>query len=141
MNRSTSALIAVILVLCIFLGWWLFGPKPLVNPLPPLANVSSINALGILGESEFPIPSTYWQDIYDSLQPARQDDNPAKWAILGKLRIKNMDGTEKTVPLFELDEVPGAFAVGDFNEARVYYRGGDSAKLIDVLRAAHSASQ
>ena len=89
----------------------------------------------------FRVPAENWESILDALLPAKRDPHPAKWEGLGELKIKCKGGRSLVVSLFRLSEGAGAFALGETWERRVYFRGGESARLETALEAAYEASQ
>jgi hypothetical protein len=109
--------------------------------LPPLGEIEAMRAIYYDGEKNvhFPVPREKWPYILDALTPAEKDDAPMKWQVIGTLVITKHGGHEVAVELFSLRELPGAFCVWKF-WWRVYYRGGESAKLDAALRAAYEAS-
>jgi hypothetical protein len=107
----------------------------------PLNEVEAMRAIYDTGEKDvrFSVPRENWPDILDALTPAEKDDAPMKWQGIGTLVITKRGGHQVAVDLFSLDKPPGAFRVWTC-WWRVYYRGGDSAKLDAALRAAYEAS-
>ena len=91
----------------------------------------TISGLLIEGRDEsasYSVPQAHGQAIYDALAPARIDRTPANWQMLGRLRLACIDGKTFDLGLYLISEGPGAFSIGNHPD-RVYYRGGDSAKL------------
>ncbi len=122
------------------------------DPLPPAPEIEDmaseiedmravLDASRSAGNVEFTVPREHWSAVTDALLPATRDDSPAKWLMVGKLKIATLGGGRRTVWLFSTDSGPGAFAVGEDSDHRVYYRGGESAKLRRALDAARTASQ
>ncbi len=113
--------------------------------LPEVTEISAMKATYYDGEEhqkiQFWVPKDRWDNIFDALLPAELDTDPAAWQVLGQLDIALNNGHPFVVMLFSLREGMGAFASGDTIERRVYYRGGDSIKLKEALRAAFKASQ
>jgi hypothetical protein len=89
---------------------------------------------------EFTVPQQHWDQIFGALLPAQFDPLPPGWWILGQLDIRLKNGRPFVVMLGRVSP-GGAFAAGETIERRVYYRGGDSTKLQEALRAAYKASQ
>jgi len=119
------------------------GQRDMTDPLPPLADVESIeidcDEPSSMGQPfKFVVPPEHWKNVLDALRPAFRDDNPAKWVWLGKATITRKAANPAMVFLFEVSEGPGAFAVGKKWEDRIYYRGGDSAKLKTAIESARS---
>lgn len=115
------------------------------GPLPSITDIKSMSAVEFNVETgqniKFDIPQEHWSAVTSALLPATLDRNPAKWQIIGKLEIVTQGGVKQTVWLFHKDEAPGAFAIVEDKDRRVYYRGGDSAKLVDALKVARKAAQ
>ena len=119
--------------------------KPGADPLPKMTDIESIKASYFDPAQkrvvQFTVPQPHWNKIRDALVPARRDDNPARWKVLGDLEIKKKGSGQVHVSLYSTSEDPGAFATGAAGEQRIYYRGGESAKLTEALRAAYEASR
>jgi hypothetical protein len=81
------------------------------------------------------VPQSHWAQLLTALRPARRDNYPASWQVLGTLKLTCKGHKQFLVELFNTDG-PGAFAAGETFESRVYYRGGDSAKLKEALKQA-----
>jgi hypothetical protein len=113
------------------------SPNP---PLPPASEIESMQALVSKDEARFTVPREHWQPIFDALLPATRDRNPSKWQVLGELEVVTRGGERRTVWLYQLGQGPGAFAVGEDWDRRVYYRGGETAELREALEAARKAS-
>ena len=117
------------------------------NPssLPPTSEIESMR--GVVYDTdagkkaEFAVAPEHWPAINGALLPATRDSNPAKWVSVGKLDIGKRGGGRCTVWLFKTSGGPGAFAVGEDWDHRVYYRGGESAKLLAALATARAASE
>jgi hypothetical protein len=111
-----------------------FGPQ---YPLPAIDVVERVVAKL---EAEFDVPPVYWKRLWTALQPASLDLFPSKWVALGELAITTRDGHSVHVSLYRLPEKTGAFSTGPTHASRWYYRGGNSAELVDVLADAHLAA-
>jgi hypothetical protein len=115
------------------------------DPLPKINDIESMEAIhdspALKKEVKFAVPQPHWSKIRDALVPATRDDDPAKWVWLGELEINKKGGGKVTVWLFTVSDGPGAFAIGETWEHRVYYRGGESTKLEHSLRTAYEASR
>ncbi len=119
--------------------WWIVSGGFEVNPLPLTDDIEGIEYRdpATKERAKFTVPREHWDKIFATLQPARRDNFPAKWVIIGELQIACKGGRSFHVSLFDLrDGRPGAFAAGETHEKRVYYRGGDSVRLKEALRAA-----
>ena len=90
--------------------------------------------------TRFAVPPRYVDEIFAALKPSQFDKSPCKRQDLGILNIRTTDGRTIHVELFDADGL-GAFAAGPTHQSRAYYRGGNSAQLRDVLRAAQSAAK
>jgi hypothetical protein len=148
-RRFQLGIAGVTLVVTIYIIWlscpsliWLRSPK--YAPLPPVADISEIKATYHDSESlkniEFAVPQQHWDEIFDALLPAEFDPCPPGWWILGQLDIRLKNGSPFVVMLGRVSP-GGAFAAGETFDARIYYRGGDSTRLEEALRAAYKASQ
>jgi hypothetical protein len=115
------------------------------DPLPASDDIKSMKATYADPVEDkmitFVVPPSHWSKIRDALLPAWYDEDAAKWKMLGELDIEKKRGGRVVVWLFSISQGPGAFAAGPTREQRVYYRGGQSAKLKQALRAAYEASQ
>jgi hypothetical protein len=115
------------------------------QPLPRVDEISEMKATYYEDEEykkiQYLVPQHHWDKVLDALLPAQLDSRPAAWFVLGQLDITLKNGRPFVVMLFLLEQPPGAFASGETIERRVYYRGGDSTKLKETLRAAYEASQ
>ena len=112
---------------------WLEGPN--VDPLPAADDVQSIEALKLTGGSRvaFPIPREQWESVRAALLPAKVDNRPCSWKLLGHLQVTTRNGKSVYIQLFQTESGPGAFAAGPTLEDREYYRGGKTADVINVL--------
>jgi hypothetical protein len=114
------------------------------DPIPAAARIHGIRAIYFDRASrekfEFDVPSAHWEPILSALRPARRDTEPAKWVVLGELRITMKDGRPFLVNLFSVPEGEGAFLAGPNVEERIYYRGGKTFALLEALEAARSAT-
>jgi len=112
------------------------------GPLPKAGDIATMRVkyYDRQGKKEvaFDVPQESWKNILASLLPARKDDRPAKWEVLGSLEITSKDRESLIVWLFTTSQEPGAFAAGKTWEQRVYYRGGKTADLEKALQAARA---
>jgi hypothetical protein len=112
--------------------------------LPDVADIADMKATYYEREGEdeikFQVPRPYWGEILNALLPAQLDRRPAAWVVLGQLDITLENGRLFVVRLFSVHPGPGAFASGKTFEQRVYYRGGETAKLKEALKAAYEAT-
>ncbi len=118
--------------------------QPIVDPLPPLADIESVEAEFFAAKDDkqqkFSVSQANWENVFEALKPAQVDARPANWQVLGELQINRHNNKPFHVFLFDIDTPgePGAFAAGESWEERTYYRGGDSDKLKQALRKARS---
>lgn len=123
-------------------------PRPrrsvlLSKPLPMLHDVERIDAVfSFRNESiQFEVPRKYWPRTWAAMQPAVRDYSPAKWRVLGDLAITTGHAASFYIGMYTVPRALGAFSCGPTFEERVYYRGGNSAKLKKALTAAYKASK
>lgn len=139
--RRVARIVALLAVGGIVL-WWLFRPE--VDPLPTVAGIETMEAdyfdTTTRNQIKLPIPQAHWERVFATLRPTRRDNHPAKWVMLGELRITSRGGRPFIVILFDVQGEVGAFAAGETWDKRVYYRGGDSVKLKQSLRDAQIES-
>jgi hypothetical protein len=129
-RTAVLLLVAVVLVGC----------DNQADPLPAVSDIDSIEARTSEGV-RFDVPKKHWVPILDAMRPARKDNDPAKWQVLGELNIRLKGGKSLFVALYTTSKWSGAFSAGRTFKERVYYRGGDSAKLKQTFQAAYAASQ
>ena len=120
--------------------------RPEVAPLPVDDDVHSIAASVVMGSDsgqvDFQLPLSHWPRVRAALEPSTRDYHPAGWVHRGVLQITTKSQRAVIVLLFDtFSDQPGAFAVGPTVERRVYYRGGDSDRLVKELAAAYAAAQ
>jgi hypothetical protein len=126
---------------------WLPGCRAAeeAGPLPKAGDIATMRANYYDRQAKamvaFDVPPESWKDILASLLPARKDDRPAEWVVLGSLEITGKDKESLTVWLFTTSQDPGAFAAGKTWEQRVYYRGGKTADLEKALQAARERAK
>lgn len=115
---------------------------PVVHPLPPIGDVRTVVAyVGYDEHFKIDVPLGSLPSIYESLEPAYNDPNPAKWVVLGSLDITLIDGRPFRIDLYHLDsDRLGAFSAGETFETRRYYRGGSSDQLLTALRDARKSA-
>jgi hypothetical protein len=145
MTRSRQ--VGAALALCL-IAYWGFQWWSTIRPLPPIEAIVSMEARIFrdrhtqtyhYDEPFFPIAAGHWPKILAAMQPARRDQDPAKWAGLGLLRIRTNDGRTVRLELYETDDGPGAFSVYEQSDSRVYYRGGDTEQLRQALYDAQAS--
>jgi len=112
---------------------------------PPASSITSMEAkvFDSLGTNDrvFLVPANLYQEVLSALSPSRYDRFPAKWQILGDLRIRTVEVESIQVFLFDLsNQEVGAFAAGPDWESRQYCRGGNSARLRAALEKAFMQS-
>ena len=90
---------------------------------------------------EFKATAEDWNAIRSHLMPAKHDPNPAKWIVLGTVKMIKKDGQPFHVELYRTSGGPGAFASGDTYEQRKYFRGGKTSELLKALNAAFKKSR
>jgi hypothetical protein len=145
-NRIRTAMFVLTVVACavvaVGLGWYLNLPEP---PLPNLSEIERMQATipdgPPRGSVVFDVPRSHWQAIYSAMQPAHKDEHPAKWVSPGDLNLTLKGGESFYIGLYYVDADlgSGAFSAGPTFEKRVYYRGGNSAKLEKALADALNA--
>lgn len=114
------------------------------NPLPLAKEIQAVSI-----EYDHPREDTVkfqakpedWSAIRATLTPAKRDPNPSSWEGLGTVHLIKKDGQPLNVYLYAPSKPPGAFSAGKTLKQRVYYRGGNTKKLIKVLDKAYKASQ
>lgn len=112
--------------------------------LPEAKNVEAIQVeCNLPGSNDVKFKATKedWKSIRAGLLPAKVDQNPSKWEWLGEVDVVADDGRVYHIELYETGKAPGAFAIGEKPAKRVYYRGGDTKKLIAALKKAYENSR
>jgi hypothetical protein len=139
-RRRWIALAFGLLVCGLGIAWLVSTP----NPLPPLDEVERmvVTDYGPHDWVEFEVPAEHHARIWKALgaRPYR-DRNPAKWIVLGSLKLTLRGGRSFHVWLFNTGEAPGAFTAGPTIEQPVYYRGGDPKELIGAIAVAYEAAR
>jgi hypothetical protein len=113
-------------------------------PLPTAKDVKSISIAYYHPKRrriEFKATPADWKVVRGTLLPARHDPKPAKWKAVGRVKIVKKDGKPFQVELYRPSKGPGAFAAGKTFKERVYYRGGNSSKLMEALHDAYEKSK
>lgn len=72
----------------------------------------------------------HFEPILEALQPNELDAHPAKWEVVGSLRIHDRDGQSTWIDLFGSSRPQVPFKIGDH-----YYLGGSFEKLAAELLA------
>ena len=122
-------------------------PGKTANVSPPIPKVNQIKNIqasvyfaSLKKKVTFTVPPELWNETLRGFYPARKDDAPAKWETLGKLDVVKNDGSEFKIYVFYLPGTEGAFAAGPTHESRIYYWGGNSKRMIAVLKKAYAMS-
>lgn len=112
--------------------------------IPPAANeVKSVKVEfdhPDLDEVKFVATPDDWAAIRQTLLPAEHDRDPASWEWVGTVHLIQKDDSPFRVELYGVSGSPGAFAAGENYENRFYFRGGNSAKMIEAVEAAFKRS-
>jgi len=136
--------LALAAVTIIVAAIWLFLPHTVPGPVPEATQIRSMEATFYDrrkgSDVTFQVPAAHWRSILASLLPAKADEDPAKWEVLGELQINLVGGGSFQISLYSLDEELGAFSSGPTWEDRTYYRGGSTARLERALEDAFKAS-
>jgi len=82
------------------------------------------------------VPTGQYRRVLPLFEDRERDPAPAKWQVLGLVRIRVDLGGETCVHLFWTGKCAGAFRIGD-----VYYRGSTDAEIISVLVDCHGSGQ
>lgn len=139
MKALKSRLPISLFVAVISLSMWGCQSKPIVPAIPKLQAITSISAYYEGPENSngwFDVPKEHWQTILEALSPAIPDPHPATWVSYGELKLTLKNGDAFCVYLFILDdEQPGAFAMGESHDSRMYFRGGNFSKMKQTLEA------
>jgi len=133
--------LAVVAILAALLSWL----RNLDRPIPHVRNIRSIEFIRWDSEKQskvgIPIPREHWESLLSALLPARKDNDPAKWRLLGELALTLSDGGSFHISLYDPRERLGAFSAGPTHKERVYYRGGRSEDLKAAIEDALSAAR
>lgn len=137
--------IAAMLAILICGVWFVVRSRETRQPLPDAADVRSMEAKFYHREKQenvsFQVPRGQWNAIFSALRPARRDDSPKKWAGLGRLNLKLVNGDSFVISMYRLNHPTGAFSAGPTIESRKYYRGGNSSDLEKAMVDAFDASE
>ena len=114
-----------------------------IGPLPEAKELRSLKVVYSDYETHedatFEVAREYRTPILAALSPAKRDDHPAKWEVLGAMVLVTTKGKSIVVNLFSVGEGAGAFSIANADpNLRIYYRGGKSADLVKALRAARA---
>ncbi|GAC1346655.1 MAG: hypothetical protein NVSMB14_09640 [Isosphaeraceae bacterium] len=117
------------------------GEEKPTGPLPREKDVRSLKVFYLDDKTNdrasFEISKKDWAKILDALAPAKRDDHPARWELLGAMVLVTTEGKSIVVNLYSVGEGVGAFSIENADrKGRTYYRGGKSADLLKALRAA-----
>ena len=91
--------------------------------------------------TQFDLPSEHWDDVLGALSSATYDRSPANWMTYGTLELTNRDETKFNVTVYSSGDGGLAISAGETHEKRVYYRGGDKARLFRTLKNAYEAAK
>jgi len=115
--------------------------------LPSIDEVHSMVGKFWKPDVHFSVSPQFFETMLTALSPASRDWSPAKWSILGSLKIVLKDGAEITVDLYQTVQRIGAFSVhpGDRprNSSYVsnYFRGGTDEAIKTAFLAAYENSK
>lgn len=130
----------IVAVISAGIVWYRIRAEPAGGTLPEIGEVTAMRAfLDEYGSGEyFNVPQKYWQQILDEMRPATVDDRYAKWAVLGSLKIEIQTHKNITLVFFYAPEDVGAYMDVTNDAKTIRYRGGDSERLRQVLKAARA---
>ncbi|MCA9069605.1 MAG: hypothetical protein KDA84_11810 [Planctomycetaceae bacterium] len=114
------------------------------NPLPSAKEIQAITIEYDHPKEDavtFQAKTEDWSAIRATLTPAKRDPNPSKWESLGTVHLTKKDGQKVHVYLYTPSTPPGAFSEAASLKQRLYYRGGNTKKLIKVLDQAYKGAQ
>lgn len=120
-------------VVLVSLAGWYFQPRSRPFQVPKLDDVIAISAslynrpVSGVEISEFIVPQSHHSNILDLFRDAQPDSSPAKWQVLGFVKIETKSG-EETVSLYWTGESSGAFSASGR-----YYRGSSDAAIIAAI--------
>lgn len=117
-----------------------------LDPLPSRLSVSKIIATDYYGPDHkqvtFEVPLEKWPAIKWAMLVPWPDPEPAKWSIIGTLKVRTRTGSIRFIHLFYIGEgEPGAFSIGTETDMGDYYRGGDSDQLYEAMRDAYNLAK
>ena len=147
MKQMKYLTIAVVLLAVSALGQQ--PDPPSADPLPDYLKISRIESITAEVRDadtnrsvSFVVSRSCWQEIIDSLQPAKRDSERASGKVLGSLKIRYSDlPIRLEIELFDVPEAPGGFAIQENGGHLRFYRGGDSAKLKAAILKARKSDQ
>jgi hypothetical protein len=132
----------LLLALVLFLvgSFVLYQRWPGEAPLSDASEVKSMraelhNSPQGLPLPQFDVPSHHIPRVLAALSPHERDAAPAKWQVLGSLRLVYADGRTGFIDLYSTGAAKGAFSTGLSN--RLYYRGGTDKGIENAIRDAH----
>lgn len=145
MTRNRKLLLALfaIFVVAGFTLLLVFYKKPR-RTVPEAAEIQSMVAALYNSPQKFPdipeftVPAEHIPRILDAMKPAKKDDQPMKWQVLGHLKMACNDNDVVEVHLYwTRHPLFGAFSV----RGGSYYLGGSDKGIEDAIRAAYADSQ
>jgi hypothetical protein len=126
----------IVAVCLLFVGAIGIGLLQIFNrpPLPPLEGIVGIRLRDYYDkaqhkDTDFSVPQEYWGEILAALSPYEMDQHPADWKILACMDVSTKFGKKSSFLLFYLENE----SVGAFKFRDVYYRGGNSRELREVV--------
>ncbi len=126
------------------LVWWPATGYPFPEP-SQIASMHVVswhdpNRASGRGSWKFDIPEQFWSGVIDGLSPSQRDKHPLKWTLNGEIEVVLKNDDRFVVDVYYLGgRGAGAFSAGPTFKSRVYYRGGKSDRIAQVIREAHSA--
>ncbi len=92
---------------------------------------------------DYELKSEHWSNVIAALSPSQRDPHPAKWLLIGRLEIRKRDSSTVWVDVYDLPDRPaGAFSVSATRYGkRSYYRGGNTASLMEALQHAGESKE
>jgi hypothetical protein len=85
---------------------------------------------------DYEVPRALWSEVVAALSPSEREPSPRKWALLGEVRVVLKDSSTLWIDVYYVPgQKTGRFSVRNGRDGSVvYYRGGSSTSLADVLR-------
>jgi hypothetical protein len=113
--------------------------------IPPVDDIQSMTVQYLVDSDmaapPFEVPQSRWKDVFSAISPYSVDPRPTKWQVLGDITIRTKHEQNYLISLYYLSTDPvGAFSAGPTFEKRVYYRGGNSARLKETLKEIYAAA-